>query len=259
MSELELFAFSGAGRSLSDLAEGGVDTLVIDWETFGKRERQVGADTEINQEDAEDVERAVATGARVACRLNRFGPWTRSELDLAVGSGAGEVLLPMVTSPEEVTPVLDWAAGRAAVGILVETPEAIRCREALGALPISRVYVGLNDLSIIRGHRNIFVPLLDGTVEQLRNSFEVPFGFGGLTLPGRGAPVPCHLLMGEMVRLGCQFSFLRRSFRRDTGGTDIRRHVDDIHAAWQDMAARSAEEVRADHEELIRVLREVAA
>ena len=38
------------------------------------------------------------------------------------------------------------------------------------------------------------------------------FGVGGLTLPGHGDPVPVELLAGEILRVGSQFSFLRRSF-----------------------------------------------
>ncbi|HEX7705339.1 MAG TPA: hypothetical protein VF701_02675, partial [Thermoanaerobaculia bacterium] len=40
-------------------------------------------------------------------------------------------------------------------------------------------------------------------------------GFAGLTHPAGGAPIPCRLLISEMVRLECTFSFVRRSFRRD--------------------------------------------
>jgi hypothetical protein len=106
--------------------------------------------------------------------------------------------------------------------------------------------VGLNDLAIDRGERNIFRAVLDGTVERVRRHFSIPFGFGGLTLPERGDPIPCRLLMGEMIRLGCNFSFLRRSFFRDTGGEDLPRHVSRIHEALRAAEGRSVEEIERD-------------
>ncbi|MFP5370467.1 MAG: hypothetical protein ACLGI3_06930, partial [Actinomycetes bacterium] len=47
-----------------------------------------------------------------------------------------------------------------------------------------------------------------------------PFGVGGLTLPGRGYPVSSDLLAAELVRMGTDFTFLRRSFTADMAGRD---------------------------------------
>ncbi len=111
--------------------------------------------------------------------------------------------------------------GRCGVGMLLETCEAVVGAADFARLPLSRVYVGLNDLAIARRSANIFEAVADGTVDRLRPLFTVPFGFGGLTLPDAGHPIPCRLLMAEMTRLECTFSFLRRSFRRDTQGRPL--------------------------------------
>jgi hypothetical protein len=97
----------------------------------------------------------------------------------------------------------------------VETIEAVQLAEELGRLPVTRVYVGLNDLAIARGSRHIFTAIADGTIDRLRPHFSAPFGFGGLTIVGAGFPVPCRVLMAEMARLQCTFTFLRRSFIAD--------------------------------------------
>ncbi len=200
----------------------GVDEIIVDWEHIGKAERQAGADTQINHDTPDDLRRVRAcTHARVICRINQFGLWTPQEVELAVQGGADEILLPMVRACDEVQAVLDLVACRCGVGILVETVDAVEHSRELGRLPLSRVYVGLNDLAIDRGVRNIFAALVDGTLERVRRAFEVPFGFGGLTLPECGRPIPCRLLIGEMARLNCQFSFLRRSFYRDIAHLDI--------------------------------------
>lgn len=192
-STFELLLFSTDPVFIQRAVAGGVAGLVVDWEAAGKAERQRGFDTEINCDTPEDLRRVrAATSARVLCRINAFNPDSRQEMEEALRGGADEVLLPMVRSTTEVEQVLHWVAGRAGVGILVETREAVGLAEKLSRYPLSRVYVGLNDLAIDRGRANIFAALADGTVEYLRGVFRVPFGFGGLTLPHRGYPVPCR-------------------------------------------------------------------
>jgi hypothetical protein len=228
----------------------GVGAVIVDWEYRGKERRQAAADTQINHDTIDDLRRVRAcTDALVICRINgrseaKLGevrepidaeadeplPAT-DEIEQAIEARADEILLPMVRTVEEVELVLDQVAGRCSVGILIETPEALELVEELARLKLSRVYVGLNDLAIERHSQNIFIPLIDRTLEQIRRPFQVPFGFGGLTLPDRGYPIPCRLLIGEMARLNCEFSFLRRSFHADIQGRDLAVEVPRIHDA----------------------------
>lgn len=201
--------------------------VVVDWEWRGKQARQqgatrqVGTDTQISADTPADLLRVrAAVDVPVICRVNAPGPLTGEEVEQALDLGADEVLVPMVRRPEEVEHVLRLVDGRAGVGVMVETVDAVATAPRLARLPISRAYVGLVDLALDRGSPSIFHALVDGTVERVREAFTVPFGFGGLTLPGLGAPVPTLLLLGEMSRLDCQFSFLRRSFIADTTGGD---------------------------------------
>jgi hypothetical protein len=233
----------------------GVDGFVVDWEGIGKRSRQRGADTEVSGDTPEDLSGVRgAVASPVVCRINRLGPQTSGEVEDAVARGADEVLLPMVTAPGEVEKVLELVDGRCGVGILVETERAVACAPELGRLPLSRAYVGLNDLAIERRSNSIFDAVVDGTAERVRESFEAPFGFGGLTLPDQGSPVPCRLLIGEMARLRCDFGFLRRSYRRDVAPDEQAGAVAAIRAELARAAARGPAEVRRDREELAAAL-----
>jgi hypothetical protein len=138
----------------------------------------------------------------------------------AVARGADELLLPMVRAAAEVDRTLDLVAGRCGLGILVETQDAVERVDALAARPLSRIYVGLNDLRIDRGSTELFRPLVDGTADAVRAAVAQPFGIGGLTLPGGGFPVPSELLAAELVRLPADFTFLRRAFTADIAGRD---------------------------------------
>jgi hypothetical protein len=216
MTPFDLFLFSTNPRLIQDAVAAGVRGVVIDWEQIGKADRQHHADTEINRQTLDDLRSArAATPATILCRINPFGSTTEREIEDAIDGGADEVLLPMVRAADEVRGTLRLARERCGVGILVETVAAVQCADVLAGLPLSRVYVGLNDLMIDRGHPAIFTALLDGTVERIRATFKIPFGFGGLTLVRHGFPIPCRLLIAEMARLGSDFSFLRRSFHRD--------------------------------------------
>lgn len=220
-----LVLFSTNTRFIRQAVAAGVGAVIVDWENIGKRARQNGLDTEINHDTLADLQRVRAcTRARVICRVNSC-------------SGA-MALLPMVRTVGEVESALALAAGRCGVGILIETEEAVQLAPRLNRLPITRVYVGLNDLAIERRAPSIFTALIDGTVEQIRSAVTVPFGFGGLTLPDRGEPIPCCLLIGEMARLGCDFSFLRRSFHRDIQGRSLAFEIPNLHRAIQQARER---------------------
>ena len=243
-----------AGR----LIECGVRTFLVDWEWLGKDARQQGFDTEIRPGTAADLA-AVAAMPRAAawCRINRLGPHTPAEVDAAIEAGAEGLFLPMVTRPPEVDRFLGLIAGRAAAGILVETIEALACVQDLSAFPLDRVYFGLNDFAISRGGGSIFRAVLDGSVARAREAFSaVPFGFGGLTAADAGHPVPCRRLIEEMARLQCDFSFLRRSFRRDYATRPA--IIDGITAAWTECTQRDPAAVVRDHERLRAVIRDLS-
>ncbi|MFW3169595.1 aldolase [Geodermatophilus sp. CPCC 206100] len=218
---MDLFLFTVDPAWGADVVAAGAAGIVVDWERRGKHRRQRGEGTQINTDTPEDLSRMrAATPGRLLCRVNGFGPWTAAEVDDAVARGADEVLLPMVRSGEEVDRTLDLVAGRCGLGILVETEDAVQQTAQLARRPLSRVYVGLNDLRIDRGATQLFTPLVDGTVDAVRAVVSQPFGVGGLTLPEGGFPVAAELLAAELVRLGADFTFLRRSFTADMAGRD---------------------------------------
>ena len=251
-----LLLFSTDPARIREAVAAGVDAVLVDWENRGKQQRQADADTEINHDTLDDLRRVrAATDARVICRINGYAAEsTPGEVADATEAGADELLLPMARSPEEVERTLTLAKGRAGVGMLIETTDAVRRVHEFAALPLARVYVGLNDLAIERRTPNLFTAVADGTLEAVRRAISAPFGFGGLTLPERGWPIPCRLLIGEMARLGCSFSFLRRSFRADTAGRDLRVEAPRIRQALAEAAARSPAAVAADRRRLVEAI-----
>lgn len=233
-----------------------IHTIVVDWEYRGKEERQRHYDTQINRHTVEDL-RMVRTipAVRIICRLNSFSAATQSEVETAIANGTDEILLPMVRRIEEVETVLAYTAGRCGVGIMIETTQAVELAETFSRYPLSRAYVGLNDLSIARQDRHLFMPLANGTIERVRHSMgHIPFGFAGLTVPDRGEPLPCRLLIAETARLNCAFTFLRRSFIRDIQGQDVAAGIASILESVAQAQSRPPQQIEAEHIEAVKMI-----
>ena len=241
---MDLFLFTTDPAWGRDVVAAGAAGIVIDWERRGKARRQEGEGTQINSDTPADLSRLrAATDGRLLCRVNGYGPWTAGEVAEAVARGADEVLLPMVRTADEVDRTLDLVAGRCGLGILVETQDAVDAIAGLAARPLSRIYVGLNDLRIDRRSTELFRPLVDGTVDAVRAAVARPFGVAGLTLPGGGWPVPSDLLAAELVRVGADFTFLRRAFTADMAGRDPFVEVPRLLAAVEGLRGAHPEEV----------------
>lgn len=260
LAEIDLQLFTTDPVTAHNSVLAGITAFVVDWEWRGKEDRQTGFDTEINRDSAEDLARVSAVaGSRRICRINRFGSWTPGEVDLAIESGATQLLLPMAERPAEVEAYLKLVRGRVRAGILVETREACECASELAGLGLDAVYVGLNDLAISRGTPCIFTALADGVVEGLREAFgDTPFGFGGLTVVNLGHPIPCMRLLEEMARLRSGFTFLRRSFRRDIVGRDVAAEVARIQETWRLLLRRGRDQEARDHALLVDAVTRVA-
>jgi citrate lyase beta subunit len=178
----ELYLFHRTIACDQACLKGGVDGLVVDFETRGKAERQSGFDTEINTHTMEDLRRVkTELGAYVICRINPPGPLLAREIEDVLHERADEILVPLIRSVDEAEEVVDLIKGRCKVALMVETAEATRIVEQLCRLPIHRLYVGLNDLRISRASPSIFTPLIDGVLENTRSDAgePKPHGTGG--------------------------------------------------------------------------------
>jgi hypothetical protein len=160
----------------------------------------------------------------------------------------------MVRHSYEVLTVLNQVQERCRVGIMVETADAACRIDELARLPLSRIYIGLNDLSIDRRLPNIFASLADGSVERICTACSMPVGFAALTVPEGGAPIPCRLLMGELARLDCSFSILRRAFFADTVGRDMQVEIARIQEAMEQARQRPPHLVAQEREELLKAI-----
>ena len=256
---LELLLFTHDAGYAAAAVRGGFDGIIVDWEWSDKPKRQSGWNTEVNRgTETELVEMAERVDGPVICRINNTAGTRRREAIRAVELGATEIWLPMVRNVAEIEECLDAIRERAGLGILAETGDAMAMGEAFAALPLERIYVGLNDLQIDTGRPNLFTALCDGTIQAFRESFSGKFGVAGVTLPEAGRPVPSRLLLAEMARLGCGFGVARRSFRADVPEVQIDAVVEKIRNGYREMLLRDNRRIAADHAALRTIVAQLA-
>lgn len=245
---MDVLLFSQDREYASAAVAAGVARVVVDWEWRGKAERQAGRDTEINRGTHADLAAMrAAVGDRVICRINNTLHGRDADLDAAIAHGASEIWLPMVRTVAEVEACLRRIDGRAGLGLMVETREAMRLGHDFAALPLSRLYVGLHDYRIDTGNAGMFDPLVDGTLDRFRDDYAGPIGVAGVTRPACGHPIPQRLLLAAMVRLACAFGVARRAFRADVPADRIGEALDELAAEVVRLRMRTPTEVDGDH------------
>jgi hypothetical protein len=195
----------------------GIDRIMIDLEYLGKRERQGHVDTLVSGHTLDDIDRvrAVLHKARLQVRVNPIHPGSEREIAEAISRRADIVMLPMFRTRREVDEFVSLVDGRAAVSLLLETPQAlVRVDNILRSGGIDEVHIGLNDLSLLMGLDFLFEPLSGGIVEYLATRITergIRFGFGGIARLGQGI-LDSRLVLSEHVRLGSQIAILSRDF-----------------------------------------------
>jgi len=244
---VELFAFARPDITCR-ASQLGLDALIVDLERAGKEHRQLGFDTQISAHTIDDLKSTrAATDVRIVCRIDAMSADSARQIDAVVNAGANEILVPMIESTSEVDAALSLAAGRVAVGVMIETSKSLAIVDAIAELPISRAYLGLNDLWIERRTPTRFAAISDGTSDKVAAALSrLPFGVAGLTHPMMGSPLPCRHLINELSRLNCGFTFLRRAFFTAIESTPVDELLNAIRSALATADQRTSPQVEVD-------------
>lgn len=237
----------------------GVDRIVIDLEVRAKEERQNGYHLECNYHTIEDLRLMKNTvDIPVVCRINPINENSKDEINEVIASSADILMLPMFRGAEEVEEFIRLVGGRSATSLLLETKEAAENAEKIAKLGFNEVYIGLNDLAISYGKGFAYELLLEDLLDNLRDIFKnKPFGFGGITILGKGAPLPTHLILRELSRLRADFAIIRRAFKKDIIGRDITEEVKKIKSEYEVLSLRSQKQALADRSDTLKFMKEI--
>ena len=271
MQSLTLMFITNSPEIAAYVVANGVDRVFVDLEILGKHERQGHLDTVISRHSMDDVARLrplVPKGALLV-RLNPVHEGTEAEVEQAIGHGADVLMLPMYRGPDEVKRFCRAVDGRASVSLLAETVEAVdSLADCIGVPGVSEVHIGLNDLHLALGRRFMFEPLADGLVDRMArilNAAHMPFGIGGVARVGEGL-LPAELLLSEHARLHSQTLILSRTFHRQAlsveairSQMDFALEVKKLRDAHQLHCASSPASLEAAHDEVVKIVRSIAA
>lgn len=212
--------------------DNGVDRIFVDLEWRGKAQRQHGRMTVINRHTLQDARsiREALPHADLMVRVNAFHQGGAEEIAPALAAGADHIMLPMVTSADEVAQACTLVAGRAGIIPLVETGAGMaRLAQIVALEGVSEIYIGLNDLHLSLDLSFVFEPLAAGLVDHMAAIIKAagkPFGFGGLARCGEGR-LPAELVLAEHVRLGSDRVILSRAFHGSAKSTaELQANID---------------------------------
>ena len=202
----------------------GVERISIDMEYIGKRQRQKGMNSVLNEHSFSDIAlvRRVIDRSELLVRVNPIHdvqangyPATEEEIDRVISLGADIVMLPYYKTAAEVDRFLEAVNGRAKTMLLLETAETAEAADEIcGIDGVDEFHIGLNDLSLSYHYGFLFEPLITGLVERICKTIgrhEKPYGIGGIASPGHGL-VPAEIVLREHYRLGSNGAILSRSF-----------------------------------------------
>lgn len=248
---------------IAQIAESsGVDRIFVDMEYIGKVERQGGLDSVKNHHTVEDVRnmKQAVESAEVLVRVNPIHKATggyissKQEIDDVIHAGADILMLPYITSVQQVKDFLRYVGGRAKTMLLIETPESAEAIDEILELDgIDEIYIGLNDLSLGYHKKFMFELLADGTVEGLCLKCKlkgIPYGFGGVASLGKGM-LPSEYIIREHYRLGSTCAILSRSFCN----VDKVKHIGIISSTFID-GVKAIRELEKECEDKISYFRE---
>lgn len=233
-----------------------IDSVVVDWESKTKSQRQKGYRLEVNSDTPQDVQTLSSNlTIPVTVRLDSYGKETPSEVDLALKNGSKILMLPMAANVNEVKAFLKVVDGRAKTIVQIETPSLIKEIEVFKTLDWDYAYIGLNDLMVASGKRNIWEAIADGTAERICDSLKSRvYGFGGSTILGGGEPILNVLVIHELIRLGGSISIMRRTFKNELLDRDLSVEMQMLRNFVTCSLRRGKKAMDFDHDHLLRII-----
>lgn len=193
-----------------------IETIFVDLETLGKRDRQPNLQTFVSNHTIDDVLiiRKVVKSSQFGVRINPVNPNTANEINYLIKCGVDVIMLPFFHSLDEIYYVLDVINGKASLDLLLETPSSLLFVDQIPHNLIRNFHFGLNDLSISLKLNHIFAAYFNNKLIDAASSLyasNATFGFGGV---GRvySCPISSFNVLSRSLYLSGQRLILARSF-----------------------------------------------
>lgn len=230
MCKLILMLFTHDPELARAAEDSGIDRIVVDFEFRGKKERQSEYHLEVNKATFKDLSKIrQAVTIPVVARINPISDSSRNEIETIINEGADILMLPMFRTRKEIEIFIGCTNKRAKTNLLFETKDSVALAPEMEDLPFDEYYIGLNDMAIEHDLLFAYDVLKLGVIAHIRSALSrQPFGFGGITIIGKGTPLATTAILQQMAYYGCSLAILRRAFKRDIAGKSMRAEVERI-------------------------------
>lgn len=210
----------------------GIDRIMIDLEVIEKENRQTGKNLFLSNHTINDIPiiRQITKKSSVFVRVNSIHCNSHEEIETIIKMGADIIMLPYFHTMDEVKTFLRLTNGAVINSLLIETKEAARLLPQIVELRgVHEIHIGFNDLSISFGYKNIFEPIVNGSLKEfgeIINRKKIPWGFGGIAkLSDPTLPIDSELMLCENIRLNASIGWLGRSFRDSLDSTNTKQSL----------------------------------
>ncbi len=228
----------------------GIDRIMVDTETLGKKSRQSSVNAVFNNHSISDViSIKESCQCEVICRVNPINRHTYLEIESVIDSGADYLMVPMIRDEHDIKTILSYTNNRIKFIPLLETASSIiRLNEIITIKGISELYFGLNDISIQMGLEFLHEITSSRIMRFCSNIIndKIPFGFGGIARIGEGA-VPAELILSEHYIAKSSRVILGRAFHNDSksltdfkNNTNLYKDVQILKNYWNTFNNKSA-------------------
>jgi len=226
------------------LVAAGVNQIMIDIERKGKAKRQKGRSAVMNNHKLSDLKpiRQISPKLDLLCRINPFHQKTKIEIGTAIENGANSIMLPMITSLENVKTTKAYTREKVQLIPLIETPfSLLMISEIIKITECRQIHFGLNDLGISLKNDNIFSTLLLPSfrkIVEIAAEKKVKFGIGGVGDPYSKNTINPKTIIKSYKDLGASVTILSRRFF-DTGGAKhtLQKKIEKLQQYYQEKQA----------------------
>lgn len=229
----------------SEVCSHGVSNFVVDWEDLLRKYPHSSLD---DKKEILDMFRKRLKSQYIIARTIASGEQTEHDISIAVNSGANEVMISGITEIDQIyhfKHLLEHT--NVSLSVVLETKQLLAEAKQLSQIDLSRIHLGLFDLTNSLGFKSIFNLLSSGVIESTFELLSQSHKLSALSISPDldSLPISAHLVAAKMVSMGASYMFLRRSFYESLAEFSIVEALNSIGCMFDDIARHDMVQLQA--------------
>jgi coenzyme F420-reducing hydrogenase delta subunit len=223
-------------RLASEVCSHGVSNFVVDWEDLLRKHPYSSLH---DKKEILDMFRKSLKSQYIITRTIASGEQTEHDINMAVSSGTNEVMISGITEIDQICHfkhLLEHT--NVSLSVVLETNQLLSKAKQLSQINLSRIHLGLFDLTNSLKYSSLFKLLSSGVMESTFELLAQSHKLSALSIsPELGSlPISAHLVAAKMVSMGASYMFLRRSFQESLAELSIDEALKSIRCMFDEIA-----------------------